>query len=108
MTAVSTSSGLYDPRFEHDACGVAFVADLRRPASHEIIEYALTALENLGHRGAFGADSDTGDGAGILLQMPDTFLRAVVGIELPPLGGYASGIAFLPVDELAADAAKET
>src|ERR1700679_2259487 len=68
MTTVSTTEGLYDSRFEHDACGVAFVADLRRPASHEIIDLSLTALENLGHRGAFGADPDTGDGAGILIQ----------------------------------------
>ncbi len=99
MSSVVTSEGLYDPRFEHDACGVAFVADLRRSASHEIIDLALTALENLGHRGAFGADPETGDGAGILLQMPDGFLRAVVEFDLPPLGAYASGIAFLPVEE---------
>src|ERR1700760_1748200 len=101
-----TEPSLYDARFEHDACGVAFLADLKRPASHEIIDLALTALENLAHRGAFGADPETGDGAGILIQMPDAFLRAVSGFDLPAAGGYASGIAFLPHDPDAADHAK--
>jgi glutamate synthase (NADPH/NADH) large chain len=106
MTTVATTEGLYDPRFEHDACGVAFVADLRRPASHELVDLALTALENLAHRGAFGADPDSGDGAGILLQMPDAFLRAVVPFDLPPRGGYGSGIGFLPTDPDAATAVR--
>jgi glutamate synthase (NADPH) large chain len=63
--------GLYDPTYEHDACGVAFVARLGAPASHEVISRALWALEHLEHRGAEGADADTGDGAGILIQLPD-------------------------------------
>src|SRR5487761_2476467 len=98
--------GLYDPRFEHDACGVAFVADLKRGSSHEIVDLGLTALENLAHRGAFGADPETGDGAGILIQMPDEFLRAVIDFELPPAGAYASGLAFLPLEERAAAASR--
>src|SRR5487761_736186 len=98
--------GLYDPRFEHDACGVAFVADLQRGRSHEIVDLGLTALENLAHRGAFGADPETGDGAGILIQMPDEFLRAVIDFELPPAGAYASGLAFLPLEERAAAASR--
>ncbi|HVC25289.1 MAG TPA: glutamate synthase large subunit [Acidimicrobiales bacterium] len=88
--------GLYDARTERDACGVAFVADMVRGPSHEIVDLALTALENLAHRGAFGADPDTGDGAGILIQMPDELFRAVAGVALPPRGHYASGMAFLP------------
>ena len=94
--------GLYDARFEHDACGVAFVADLERPASHEIVDLGLTALENLAHRGAFGADPETGDGAGILIQMPDAFFRAVVSFPLPAPGRYISGMAFLPFEARAA------
>ena len=68
--------GLYDPAYEHDACGVAFVARLDGAPSHETVERALTALANLEHRGAAGADAKTGDGAGILVQVPDGFLRA--------------------------------
>ncbi len=94
--------GLYDARSEHDACGVAFVADMVRGPSHEIVDLALQALENLAHRGAFGADPETGDGAGILIQMPDELFRAVAGVPLPPRGSYASGIAFLPPDAPAA------
>jgi len=100
----STGVDLYDARNEHDACGVAFVADMKRGASHEIVDLGLTALENLAHRGAFGADPDTGDGAGILVQMPDRLFRAVVDFALPALGRYASGIAFLPAERAAADA----
>lgn len=88
--------GLYDPRFEHDACGVAFVSTLTGEASHDIVLKALTALRNLDHRGAAGAETNSGDGAGILLQVPDGFLREVVGFELPPAGTYAVGTAFLP------------
>ena len=92
------AQGLYDPRFEHDACGVAFVATLTGEASHDIVAKALTALRNLDHRGAAGAETNSGDGAGILLQVPDAFLRAVVDFELPPPGGYAVGTAFLDGD----------
>ena len=82
-TRLQASRGLYDPSYEHDACGVAFVARLRAPASHEVVARALHALERLEHRGAEGADPDTGDGAGILIQLPDAFLRAEAGFELP-------------------------
>ncbi|KUL49983.1 glutamate synthase [Streptomyces sp. NRRL S-1521] len=89
---------MYDPRNEHDACGVGFVATLTGVASHELVEQALTVLRNLEHRGATGSEPDSGDGAGILLQVPDAFLREVAGFELPAAGAYAVGIAFLPVD----------
>jgi glutamate synthase (NADPH) large chain len=89
---------LYVPEFEHDACGVAMVADLKGRREHSIVRRALTALLRLEHRGARGAEVNTGDGAGILLQIPDAFFRAVVGFELPPEGAYAAGIAFLPTD----------
>src|SRR3712207_9120322 len=82
------ADGLYDPRFEHDACGVALVARLDDRASHDVVDKALTALENLEHRGAAGADPQTGDGAGMLVQMPDRFLRGVVDFELPEPGQY--------------------
>jgi len=91
--------GLYDGRHEHDACGVAFVATLTGQPSHEIVERALAALRNLEHRGASGSEPDSGDGAGILTQVPDVFFRAVVDFELPAAGSYAAGIGFLPVDE---------
>ncbi|MFJ2772707.1 glutamate synthase large subunit [Streptomyces sp. NPDC087300] len=90
--------GMYDPRNEHDACGVGFVATLTGVASHELVEQALTVLRNLEHRGATGSEPDSGDGAGILLQVPDAFLREVAGFQLPEAGAYAVGIAFLPVD----------
>ncbi|GAA5004289.1 glutamate synthase large subunit [Actinopolymorpha pittospori] len=97
--------GLYDPRFEHDACGVAFVATLSGEPSHQIVEHALTALRNLDHRGASGSEPDSGDGAGMLLQVPDAFLRAVVDISLPGPGEYAVGTAFLADDDEAEAAA---
>ena len=75
--------GLYDPAYEHDACGVAFVARLSGEPSHETVRRAITALENLEHRGAAGADPNTGDGAGILLQLPDELLRGVIGARAP-------------------------
>ena len=96
----SSGSGLYRPEFEHDACGVAFVADLHGRPSHAMVEMGLASLCHLEHRGAKGADPETGDGAGVLVQVPDRFLRAVFGVELPPLGSYATGIAFLPADGL--------
>ncbi|MGI8422229.1 MAG: glutamate synthase subunit alpha, partial [Gaiellaceae bacterium] len=92
--------GLYDPAYEHDACGVAFVARLDgAPASHETIARALTALSNLEHRGATGADVDTGDGAGILIQVPDAFLRAELDVALPAAGSYGVATCFLPQDD---------
>ncbi|MFF1879185.1 glutamate synthase large subunit [Leifsonia sp. NPDC058230] len=90
--------GLYDPAFEKDACGLAMVATLRGTAGHDIIDAALNALRNLEHRGAVGSDAGTGDGAGIITQVPDAFLRAVAGLELPAAGRYAVGNAFLPVE----------
>src|SRR3954451_9530835 len=91
--------GLYDPANEHDACGVAFVADMHGRRSNAIVRDALTALHNLDHRGASGSEVNTGDGAGILLQVPDEVLRAVSGLALPVAGAYAVGIAFLPTDD---------
>ncbi|MDR6691843.1 glutamate synthase (NADPH/NADH) large chain [Microbacterium sp. 1154] len=102
--AFPARQGMYDPSFEKDACGLAMVATLRGEAGHDIIDLALTALRNLEHRGAIGSDAGTGDGAGILTQMPDAFLRAVVDFDLPPVGEYAAGMVFLPLghDERAA------
>jgi len=101
-----SAQGLYDGQHEHDACGVAFVADMHGRRSNAIVRDALTALHNLDHRGASGAEPNTGDGAGILLQIPDAFLRAVSGLELPKAGAYAVGLAFLPEDDArAAEAA---
>ncbi len=97
------AQGLYDPANEHDSCGVAFVVDLHGRKSHEMVGKGITALCNLQHRGASGCEVNTGDGAGILLQIPDRFLRAVVDFDLPPVGGYATGIAFLPKDPTEAD-----
>jgi glutamate synthase domain-containing protein 2/glutamate synthase domain-containing protein 1/glutamate synthase domain-containing protein 3 len=93
--------GLYDPRFEHDACGVGMVARLDNVPTHEVITRAITALENLEHRGATGADPCTGDGAGILMQMPDELLRADVAFDLPPPGAYGVLMCFLPTDDAA-------
>ena len=94
------ADGLYDPRYEHDACGVAMIARLDNEPSHEVVDKALTALDNLEHRGAEGADTSTGDGAGILVQLPDAFFRAVCEFELPPAGQYGVGVCFLPADEV--------
>ncbi|HEY2767420.1 MAG TPA: glutamate synthase large subunit [Solirubrobacteraceae bacterium] len=93
--------GLYDPRFEHDACGVGMVARLDNRPSHEVVSQAVRALENLEHRGASGADPTTGDGAGILMQMPDELLRATVDFELPAAGRYGVLMCFLPLDDAA-------
>ncbi|GEK19202.1 glutamate synthase large subunit [Cellulomonas persica] len=91
---------MYDASAEHDACGFAFVATLRGTPGRDIVDAGLTALLNLDHRGAVGAEEDSGDGAGILTQIPDAFLRDVVDAELPPVGYYAIGMAFLPQDEV--------
>jgi glutamate synthase (NADPH/NADH) large chain len=105
FSAQPMNQGLYNRGFEHDACGVALVATMRGSAGHDIIDHGLTALRNLEHRGATGADPLVGDGAGILTQIPDAFLREVVDFELPPRGAYAAGIAFLPADQDERDAA---
>src|SRR3954454_24256848 len=102
MHAFPPPQGLYDAAHEHDACGVAFVATLTGQASHDIVEKAITALRNLEHRGATGAEPDSGDGAGILIGIPDAFFRAVcedLGFALPSPRSYAVGTAFLPGDE---------
>jgi glutamate synthase (NADPH/NADH) large chain len=106
MPGFPQKQGMYNPAFEKDACGLAMVATLRGEAGHDIIELALTALRNLEHRGAIGSDAGTGDGAGILTQMPDAFLRAVVEFDLPPLGEYAAGMVFLPREDDARAAQK--
>ena len=97
--ASASTGGLYDSSFEHDACGVGFVADLSGRPSHGTVAKALTVLRNLEHRGAQGSDPNTGDGAGILTQIPDAFFRAVCDFGLPPAGGYAAGLVFLPQGE---------
>jgi glutamate synthase (NADPH) large chain len=92
------NQGLYDSQYEHDACGVGFVADLSGRRTHNTVAQALTVLRNLDHRGAKGSDPDTGDGAGILTQIPDALFRAACDFPLPAAGSYAAGLAFLPTD----------
>ncbi|ERK72469.1 glutamate synthase large subunit [Leifsonia aquatica] len=99
FSTLPAKQGLYDPADEKDACGLAMVATLRGTAGHDIIDAALQALRNLEHRGAVGSDAGTGDGAGIITQVPDVFLRAVSGLDLPAAGQYAVGNAFLPTAE---------
>ncbi|GAB3619348.1 glutamate synthase large subunit [Glutamicibacter endophyticus] len=98
FAALPEAQGLYDPAAEKDACGLAMIATLDNNPTHEIVQDALTALRRLEHRGAIGADEGTGDGAGILLHMPDAFFRATTNLELPAAGGYAVGVGFLPAD----------
>src|SRR5262245_47093921 len=93
--------GLYDPRFEHDSCGVGFIAHLKGKKSHEIVKNGIKILEHLSHRGACGCDPLTGDGAGLLIQVPDEFLRkqcAKKRIPLPESGQYGTGLVFFPTD----------
>jgi glutamate synthase domain-containing protein 2/glutamate synthase domain-containing protein 1/glutamate synthase domain-containing protein 3 len=96
---VPARQGLYDPAFEHDACGVGMICNLKGVKSHEIVHKALQILVNLSHRGACGCDEKTGDGAGILMQVPDKFLRKTAGFNLPPVTEYATGLVFLPRNE---------
>ncbi|HWG74622.1 MAG TPA: glutamate synthase large subunit [Acidimicrobiales bacterium] len=98
LAAAEPGHALYQPDFEHDACGVAFVVDIAGRASHRMVRLGLQSLCNLEHRGASGAETNTGDGAGILIQVPDRFCRATSGCDLPEPGAYATGIAFLPTD----------
>ena len=91
--------GLHDPHRHHGECGVGFLARLDAQPTHEVIRDAVSILKNLEHRGAVGGDQSTGDGAGILLQIPDAFFRrelAALGLELPPAGAYSAGMIFLP------------
>src|SRR5688572_19835131 len=93
------AQGLFDPQAEHDACGVGFVVHMKGKRSHDIVRKALSVLINLEHRGACGCEVNTGDGAGILIQMPDVFLRkeaARLGWDLPAERGYGAGLVFLP------------
>src|SRR5690606_10359434 len=107
FSAIPAAQGMYNPRFEKDACGLAMVATLRGTAGHDIVTSALDALRHLEHRGAVGSDAGTGDGAGIITQIPDAFLRAVVDFDLTPVGMYAVGMAFLPLDADERQAEKE-
>ena len=109
-SSLPMQQGLYDSRHEHDACGVGFVAHIKGRQSHDMVRQGLQILENLTHRGAVGADPLAGDGAGILLQIPDAFLQAqcaVLGIKLPEAGNYGVGIFFLPQDAKARAACKK-
>ena len=99
FSSTPNAIGLYDPANEHDACGVAMVATLNKLPTHEIVAQALTALRNLEHRGASGAEPDSGDGAGILIQIPDKFYRSVTDFKLPNTGKYATGIFFIDSSE---------
>ncbi|MEN9470419.1 MAG: hypothetical protein RL630_2152, partial [Verrucomicrobiota bacterium] len=111
LTGLPPKQGLYDPAFEHDACGVGFIVDIHGRKSHAIVKDALTILLNLDHRGAVGSEHNTGDGAGILTQMPDKFLRRVCaeqGIQLPELGKYGAGVVFSSPEEAEAKVAQET
>ncbi len=101
------AQGLYDPRTEHDACGVGFVVHIKGQRSHDIVRKALQVLINLEHRGACGCEANTGDGAGILIQMPDAFLRKSVSFTLPAEGGYGAGLVFLPHEESDRDRIKD-
>ncbi|MDO9126502.1 MAG: glutamate synthase subunit alpha, partial [Parvibaculum sp.] len=101
LAGLPAAQGLYDPRNEHDACGIGFVANIHNRKSHKMIEDGLRILENLEHRGAVGADPKAGDGAGILIQIPDAFFRKEakkLGFELPAEGHYGIGHLFLPMD----------
>ena len=100
------NQGLYDSANEHDACGLAMVATLRGYAGHDIVQMALSSLRNLEHRGAVGSDAGTGDGAGILTQMPDSFFRSVLSFELPVAGAYGAGLVFLDTETASEDKAK--
>src|SRR5690554_6859153 len=105
VAGMPPKQGLYDPAFEHDACGVGFVVDIKGRASRSIVADALTVLNNLDHRGACGAEVNTGDGAGILIQLPHKFFRRVTqaeGFTLPEPGHYGVGMLYLPKDQSAA------
>ncbi|HEX4124061.1 MAG TPA: glutamate synthase large subunit [Tepidisphaeraceae bacterium] len=109
MKGTPSPQGLYDPRFEHDACGVGFICHIKGHASQKIVADALQMLENMNHRGACGCEENSGDGAGILVRMPDAFMRAKceeLGFSLPPAGQYAVGMCFLPKDMVARHAAE--
>ncbi len=110
QSGMPAQQGLYDPRQERDACGVGFVAHIKGQKSHDMVRQGLQILENLTHRGAVGADPLAGDGAGILLQLPDAFMRqkcAAMGVNLPPSGEYGVGMVFLPRDKAARESCEQ-
>jgi glutamate synthase (ferredoxin) len=98
-TGLPKKQGLYDPRHEHDACGIGFVVNIKGKKSHEIVRQALQVLVNLNHRGACGCEANTGDGAGILLQIPHAYFQKAAGVSLPPAGRYGVGMVYLPREE---------
>ena len=105
INGLPPAQGLYDPAQEHDACGMGFVASIRGEKSHQIIEQGIQILINLTHRGACGCDPETGDGAGLLIQIPHKFFAReceTLGFTLPEPGEYAVGMTFLPVEKTAA------
>ncbi|HEY7118601.1 MAG TPA: hypothetical protein VH475_18570, partial [Tepidisphaeraceae bacterium] len=104
MTLYPPAQGLYDPRYEHDACGVGFICQMKGIPSHQLVSDALMMLENMNHRGACGCEENSGDGAGLLVKMPDKFFRKEarrLGFNLPRLGEYAVGMVFLPQERSA-------
>jgi glutamate synthase (NADPH/NADH) large chain len=103
FSALPSAHGLYNPADEHDACGVAMVATLNKVATHEIVQQGLIALRNLEHRGASGAEVNSGDGAGILIRIPDQFYREILPFELSEPGSYATGIAFTSEEFMTSD-----
>jgi len=108
---VPTRQGLYDPRNEHDACGVGFIAHIKNEKSHAIVADGIRILLNLAHRGAVSADPLAGDGAGLLVQLPDDLFRAEakrLGFRLPKVGHYGVGMMFLPRNEMTRRACEET
>ena len=101
MKGLPPSQGLYDPRYEHDACGVGFICHIKGQASHRVVSDALQMLENMNHRGACGCEPDSGDGAGIMVRTPDKFFRKKAkknGIKLPKEPQYGVAMVFLPQD----------
>ena len=102
VNGMPSAQGLYDPAQEHDACGIGFVASVRGEKSHDIVNKGVQVLLNLAHRGACGCDAETGDGAGVLIQIPHKFYArecAKLGFELPATGSYGVGMTFLPVEK---------
>src|SRR5687767_11092970 len=107
---MASNIGLYDPAFEHDACGIGFVANIKSSKSHQIVSDALTILENMEHRGACGCEDNTGDGAGITVQIPHEFFFDEcirMGVHLPPFGRYGVGVLFFPRDIRLKEACRE-
>lgn len=109
-TSAPPKQGLYDPQFEHDACGLGFVVDIKGKKSHQLVSNALQILVNLDHRGAVGCEPNTGDGAGILIQVPHDFFAAEaekLGFKLPAFGQYGVGQLFLPKNSAEREAIKK-